>query len=377
MIYALCIPQYKRENFSLQPWLTFHHIAAGLSDRGHNVQVITDEAQPNDHDKIKIHTVSSLRGTNSRQIDKLLNQIRPNHVIVTITPLSLVTAGWYQILKQYSAYGYLSYPFYSSKQIMKAFPYLCWKDRWEYGRHLFVPRSAWATKLARLFNGVICQSAHTAKKIAHITNSKIRAHFIPAGIDMQAWALADDQKRAGDRSYFLYLGAASRIRGFFLLLRAFAMLPDPDIRLRVLSRGADKSTLTILKKAVEKHRMADRVSIQGGWIETDELKKQIRSAKAVLFPFILVPSEMPVSVLETIYCGTPVVVSDLAGLPEVAGNAGIVVQHADAKSMAFAIQRLHRQKEYQTKLNAQCSKRRDTIMSWDSVCDKWDEFLTS
>ena len=377
MIFALCIPQYKSQNFSLQPWLTINRIAKGLSDRGHHVHVITDVEQPDYRDRISIHTVNSLRGTNSRQICRLLNKIRPDRVIVTITPLSLVTAGWYQVLKQYSSYGYISYPFYSNKQIIRAFPHLCWKDRWEYGRHLFIPRYAWAAKLIRFFNGVICQSAHTAKHIEYITNYKIRAHFIPAGIDMHAWTLADDQKTADDRSYFLYLGAASRIRGFFFLLKAFAMLSDPDIKLRVLSRGADKSTVTILKRAVEKHKIAQQVSIRGGWIEADELKKQIQSATAVLFPFILVPSEMPVSVLEAVYCGTPVIVSDLAGLPEVIGNAGIVVPQADVRKMALAIQKLYREKEYHAMLSASCYERRNAITSWDSACKKWDEFLTS
>jgi glycosyltransferase involved in cell wall biosynthesis len=377
MIFVLCIPQYKSENFPLQPWLTINRIAKGFSDRGHNVQLITDVEQPDYRDKIRIHTVDSLRGTNSRQICRLLSKIRPDRVIVTITPLSLVTAGWYQVLKQYSSYGYISYPFYSNKQIIRAFPHLCWKDRWEYGRHLLIPRFAWAAKLIRFFNGVICQSEHTAKKIEYITNSKIRVQHIPAGIDMEAWELSDDRKAADDRSYFLYFGAASRIRGFFLLLKAFNMLADPDIKLRVLSRGADKSALTILKKEIEKYKIAQRVSVRGGWIDTGELKKQIRSAKAVLFPFILVPSEIPVSVLETIYCGTPVVVSDLVGLPEVAGNAGIVVKQADVRKMALAIQKLHREKEYHAKLSASCYEQRNAIISWDSACKKWNEFLTS
>ena len=111
-------------------------------------------------------------------------------------------------------------------------------------------------------------------------------------------------------------------------------------------------------------------------METNEIKKQIQSATAVLFPFILVPSELPVSVLEAIYCGTPVIVSDLVGLPEVVGNAGIMVPHADVQKMASAIQKLHRQKEYLAELNAVCNERRNAILSWDSVCKEWADFLT-
>ena len=376
MIVVFCIPQFKRENLPLQPWLTVHRVAMSLSDRGHNVHVITDEGEPEEHDRIKINVVNSLRGTNSKQIGRLLQAIKPNSVIVTVTPLSLATAGWYQILERYSAYGYLSYPFYTRKQILKAFPHICWRDRWEYGRHILVPRRAWTDRLVRLFDGVICQSKHTAQKVTTLTKSKIHACAIPPGIDMERWASEIGPKTVNSNDYFLYLGTASRIRGFLLLLDAFAGLTDPNIRLKVLARGAGETELKEIKRAVERHNIDERVSIRGGWMETNEIKKQIQSATAVLFPFILVPSELPVSVLEAIYCGTPVIVSDLVGLPEVVGNAGIMVPHADVQKMASAIQKLHRQKEYQAELNAVCNERRNAILSWDSVCKEWADFLT-
>jgi glycosyltransferase involved in cell wall biosynthesis len=228
----------------------------------------------------------------------------------------------------------------------------------------------------RLFDGVICQSTHTAQKVETLTKSRILAHVIPPGIDMEVWASKDDQKAVRPNAYFLYIGTASRIRGFFLLLEAFAMLPDPDIRLKVLARGADETTVKKLKRAVARHNIEERVSIRGGWMESDELKKQIRSATAVLFPFILVPSELPVSVMEAIYCGTPVIVSDIVGLPEIVGNAGIVVPHADVQKMALAIQTLHSKNDYQAELNAECHERRNAILSWDSVCKKWANLIT-
>jgi len=376
MIVAFCIPQFKQENFLLQPWLTVYRVAMGLSARGHHVHVITDEGEPDEHDRIKIDVVNSLRGTNSKQIGGLLEMIKPNSVVVTVTPLSLSTAGWYQILERYSAFGYLSYPFYTGNQILKAFPRICWRDRWEYGRHLLVPRSVWANRLVRLFNGVICQSTHTAQKIEILTKSRIDAYAIPPGIDIERWASETGLKSVQANDYFLYIGTASRIRGFLLLLDAFALLSDRDIRLKVLARGADKSELAKIRKTVERYHIDECVSLQGGWMEMGEIKKEIQSATAVLFPFILVPSELPVSVLEAIYCGTPVVVSDLVGLPEIVGNAGIVVPHADVKEMASAIKKLHQKKEYQAELKDGCYERRKRIQSWDTVCEKWAELLT-
>jgi glycosyltransferase involved in cell wall biosynthesis len=38
-------------------------------------------------------------------------------------------------------------------------------------------------------------------------------------------------------------------------------------------------------------------------------------------------------------CGTPVVVSDTSALPEVVGDAGLLVEPSDAEGMALAMQR--------------------------------------
>jgi glycosyltransferase involved in cell wall biosynthesis len=376
MIVVFCIPQFKPENFLLQPWLTVHKVAKGLNDRGFEVHVISDKEGPKFIDGIRMHSVRSLRGTHSKLLSALLQAIKPDSVIVTVTPLSLATAGWYQVLGKYSAYGYVSYPFYTKKQIIKALRYIDWRERWEYGRHIFVPRSIWAGKLVNLFDGIICQSAHTAQKIAGLTNFKIHPYAISPGIDTEWLASETGPKAAHSNDYFLYVGTASKIRGFLLLLDAFSWLSDSNIRLKVFARGADETEIKEIKKEIEIRKLEARVTIRGGWIGTDELKKQIQSATAVLFPFILVPSEMPVSVLEAIYCGTPVIVSDLVGLPEVVGNAGIVVPHADVQKMASAIQTLHRNKVYQTELNALCCERRNTIMSWNSVCKLWADLIT-
>jgi glycosyltransferase involved in cell wall biosynthesis len=375
MIVVFCIPQFKSENFFLQPWLTIHRVARGLNNRGFDVHIISDDEGPMDLDGIRMHWVRSFRGTNSKQLIEIFRSIKPDSVIVTITPLSLATAGWYRILEKYSAYGYLSYPFYSKKELFKALRYIGWRERWEYGRHILVPQRVWSDRLTTFFDGVICQTKHTAQKIANLTKLKISARAISPGIDTELWASENELKAVHSNNYFLYLGSASKIRGFLLLLEAFAWLSDTDIRLKVLARGADETEIKEINREVERRKLETRVSIRGGWIGTDELKEQIKSATAVLFPFILVPSELPVSVLEAVYCGTPVIVSDLAGLPEIVGNAGIVVPQADVRKMALAIQKLHREKNYRARLSASCYKRRNAIISWDSACEKWNEFL--
>jgi len=91
----------------------------------------------------------------------------------------------------------------------------------------------------------------------------------------------------------------------------------------------------------------------------------------VVLPFVLVPSELPVSVLEVIACGTPAIVSDIDGLPASVGEAGIVVPQANARRLAAEMLALATLPERQAALRRACLRQRDNYQSWDATAERW------
>jgi glycosyltransferase involved in cell wall biosynthesis len=81
----------------------------------------------------------------------------------------------------------------------------------------------------------------------------------------------------------------------------------------------------------------------------------VRGAKAVLFPSLYEGFGLPV--LEAMHLGTPVMTSNTASLPEVAGDAALLVDPYDTRAMAEAIQALDRQPELRAELAARGPKR--------------------
>ena len=70
----------------------------------------------------------------------------------------------------------------------------------------------------------------------------------------------------------------------------------------------------------------------------DQLVSLIRGARAVLFPSLYEGFGLPV--LEAMLLGTPVITSNVSSLPEIAGNAALLVNPMDVTSIAKAIRKL-------------------------------------
>lgn len=109
------------------------------------------------------------------------------------------------------------------------------------------------------------------------------------------------------------------------------------------------------------------MSIRGGWIAIDDLKREIYQADMVVLPFVLVPSELPVTLMEAIACGTPVLVTDIDGLPSAIGEAGLVVPHVDIPGLSRNMEKFHGSLELKQKLNNACLTECNRMESWDSI----------
>ncbi len=81
----------------------------------------------------------------------------------------------------------------------------------------------------------------------------------------------------------------------------------------------------------------DRI-VTPGFLSQSELKYAYRHAELFLYPSLYEGFGLPP--LEAMACGTPVVVSDAASLPEVVGNAGEYVDPFDIDDIASGIQRV-------------------------------------
>ena len=117
------------------------------------------------------------------------------------------------------------------------------------------------------------------------------------------------------------------------VLEAFAKAQiDPGIRL-VLTGLATDALLT----QAEHLGIAQRL-VFAGRVPEDELPSYYRGAVALVFPSLYEGFGLPV--IEAMACGTPVLTSDSTSLPEVAGDAALLVDPKSVEQISAGIERL-------------------------------------
>lgn len=90
-------------------------------------------------------------------------------------------------------------------------------------------------------------------------------------------------------------------------------------------------------RRLEELGLQDRVRF-AGYLDEEDLPLWYAAASVFVFPSIYEGFGMPP--LEAMACGTPVVTSNSSSLPEVVGEAGVMVSPHDAEGFAKAIMRL-------------------------------------
>jgi glycosyltransferase involved in cell wall biosynthesis len=140
-----------------------------------------------------------------------------------------------------------------------------------------------------------------------------------------------------NRPYILNVGGAQPRKNVDRLLRAYKNLQTsfPDLDLVLVGAGVSRNEL--LRRAIAGVRLTDRVLMPGAVAEPD-LPAIYSAASLFAFPSLFEGFGLPV--LEAMACGTPVVCSSATSLPEVAGDAALLVDPLDVDAIASAMDRV-------------------------------------
>ncbi|MEH1934009.1 MAG: glycosyltransferase family 1 protein [Nostoc sp.] len=194
---------------------------------------------------------------------------------------------------------------------------------------------------------VICNSMATAEdlsKFLGVTEDKITT--IPLAYDSEKFRFLD----LPTQNYFLYLGRHNPHKNPERLITAFATLPNRQDYELWLAGPSDRRYTPVLKAQVEKLGITHQVKFLD-YIPYSELPKIINQAIALVFPSLWEGFGLPV--LEAMACGTPVITSNLSSLPEVAGDAAILINPYNTEEITEAMQAIATDSGLRSRLSSQ------------------------
>ena len=189
-----------------------------------------------------------------------------------------------------------------------------------------------------------------AERIRTIHNAPDPAFFEPrptpvACVDESGLKFAPEMQRILDRyqinyPFLLYAGRTNPRKNIPRLVEAFSvvrgeMQQHPFYRdLRLIIIGDEISRNSTLRHAVIQSRVEQAVRFLG-FVPIETLRVFYQAASAFVFPSLYEGFGLPP--LEAMACGTPVVTSNVSSLPEVVGDAAVIVNPENVFDIARGI----------------------------------------
>jgi glycosyltransferase involved in cell wall biosynthesis len=138
--------------------------------------------------------------------------------------------------------------------------------------------------------------------------------------------------------FVLYAGNVKPHKNLARLIEAFDLVRKRGLdHLKLVMIGDDISRYTALRRAVHLHQLHKYVRFLG-YMPEETLAVMYRLAGVFVFPSLYEGFGLPP--LEAMASGTPVVTSNVSSLPEVAGDAAVLVNPYDARAIADGIYRV-------------------------------------
>ncbi len=164
--------------------------------------------------------------------------------------------------------------------------------------------------------------------------------------------------------FMLYVGSLSPRKNVNGLLEAFSGICSKVPHDLVLTGSKSWKDSSVFQ-TMEKLNLSDRVKLLG-FVEHEDMPVLYNLAEVYVYPSLYEGFGLPV--LEAMQCGCPVVASDATSIPEVAGDAAVLVNALDSKDLADAIYRVITDMELRKKL-IDSGFEQVKKFSWDRCAD--------
>ncbi|WP_088891887.1 glycosyltransferase family 4 protein [Leptolyngbya ohadii] len=205
-----------------------------------------------------------------------------------------------------------------------------WRSPLFHYARLYVPQ------VLKQADHILCNSQATAQDVCDFYG--VPAHKITPVLlshDSRHFCVPDaSPEPISERPYFFYVGRHDPYKNLIRLIRAFSALPHRQEYDLLIAGSPDPRYTPLLKQQAIDKGVSEQVKFLD-YVEYDQLPVLLNRSIALVYPSLWEGFGFPV--LEAMACGAPVITSNLSSLPEVAGDAAILIDPYDEQALADAM----------------------------------------
>jgi glycosyltransferase involved in cell wall biosynthesis len=207
----------------------------------------------------------------------------------------------------------------------------------EYPRQQYYFRH-YVPAVLRASRTVIVNSESTRRDVLRVYGVRPeKIHVVLAGYEADRFTPDGPAGNDVSSPYALYVGNVMPHKNLLRLVDAFALVAK-RLPLALVLRGSGRGPhVRALRQRIDALGLGDRVDWRP-YAPPDELPALYRGARMLLLPSLY--EGFGLTALEAMACGTPVVTSNVSSLPEVVGDAALLVDPCDTESIATAMERI-------------------------------------
>jgi glycosyltransferase involved in cell wall biosynthesis len=241
----------------------------------------------------------------------------------------------------------------------------------------------WYRKYYRFFFPRFARKADCLVTVSNFSKDDIvkSYHIDPAKIKVVYNGVANDffeiseeekitvqQQLTGAIPYFVFVGTANKRKNIINILDAFEGFRAKNHEAKLVFAGMNKYWDREMQSFLQNMSFSKDV-IFTGYISTVQLNKIISSSVALLYPSLFEGFGVPI--IEAFACGIPVITSNVTAMPEVAGEAALLVDPRSVGEITKAMERIFTDEKLQQNLSLK-GKKRIPLFQWSkSAHELW------
>lgn len=248
---------------------------------------------------------------------------------------------------------------------------LAWRSPELYSRSGAAQQRLLVSRAARRAQRIVVASEFTKHELVELVGvAAERVVPVPLGVDRRFQPIEPEPMQLAHRfgippiPFILWVGTAEPRKNLATLLRAFGLVRRRAPECVLVVVGLDHTEDRDLERELD--RFGPSV-IRPGFVTDDELVALYSATSCLVFPSLNEGFGLPP--LEAMACGAPVVASNRSSIPEVIGDAGILVDALDPDDIADGIERVVLSPE-----TAQDMRRRglerSRLFTWDRCAEQ-------